>query len=128
MNQMAAVQAATNELRAQLTAAVASSTAAAQDITAAVLLSQEDTAAATENDTQPAADEHEAAQGTDSAGDELQCDAVAAARDDSKAAQNATVKIDKDAAAAAAADGNDTQPAVQDNMLQRGQESGSSMS
>ena len=80
-------QAATNQLLAQLTAAVASSTAAAQDVTAAVLFSsQEDTAAAAENDTQPAADEHEAAQGTDVAGDELQRDAAAAAQDDSKAA------------------------------------------
>ena len=78
-NQMAAAQAATNELLAQLTAAVASRAAATQDITAAVLFSpQEDTAAATENDTQPAAEKH-AAQGIDATGNELQRDAAAAA-------------------------------------------------
>ena len=48
--------------------------------------SQEDTVAAAENDTQPAADEHKSAQGTDAARDELQRDAAVAARDDSKVA------------------------------------------
>ena len=47
-------------------------------------------AAAAEGDTQPAADGHEAAQGTDAAESELQRDAAAAARDDSRTAHRNT--------------------------------------